>query len=154
LREFGREQLLRFCFADGDDPRAQISLIIDRVEAPWSGAERDPDPSLTLEGVSLPSFEELVDIEPRARGVVPRYPRPAPRRFRRRLHAATPGWATWSRRRCRSRPGSPGRPSRSRWSTSEAALGGPMFVVGVLLTPDGAKRGNLAAAALSWCWTS
>lgn len=94
LREFGRERLLRFCFAEGDDPRAQISFIIDRVESALERAARegDPrDPSLTLEGVSLRSFEGLVDIleSPVLEGLVPRDTAAGTLgAFRRRLHAA------------------------------------------------------------------
>jgi len=65
LREFCREQLLRFAFAESNDARSQISFLIYRVERVLRSAARegDPvDPGLTVEGKRLQSFDDLVDL--------------------------------------------------------------------------------------------
>ncbi len=65
LREFARERLLRFAFSEGDDPRAPISFVVERVESALERAAREGDPdeaAFTLEGVRVRSFEELVDL--------------------------------------------------------------------------------------------
>jgi hypothetical protein len=95
LREFARDRLLRFAFTEGDDPRAPISFVIERVESALERAAREgdaDDPSITLEGARLRSFDELVDLldspllendilpDNTAAGTVAA--------FRRRLHAA------------------------------------------------------------------
>ncbi len=41
MREFARERLLRFAFVDGEDARAQIHLVISRVEQALERAARD-----------------------------------------------------------------------------------------------------------------
>ena len=43
LREFCRERLLRFAFVDGEDARAQIHLVISRVEHALEWAAREGD---------------------------------------------------------------------------------------------------------------
>jgi hypothetical protein len=94
LRDFARERLLRFAFAEGDDPRAQVSFIIDRVEAVLAQAARDgaaDDPGLTLDGTVLRSFDALVDVldGPALDGMVPNAMASGTLdAFRRRLHAA------------------------------------------------------------------
>lgn len=95
LREFARDRLLRFAFSEGDDPRAPISFVIERVESALERAAREgapDDPSITLEDARLRSFDELVDLldspllenqilpDNTAAGTVAA--------FRRRLHAA------------------------------------------------------------------
>jgi hypothetical protein len=95
LREFARDRLLRFAFTEGDDPRAPISFVIERVESALERAAREgdaDDPSITLEDARLRSFDELVDLldspllendilpDNTAAGTVAA--------FRRRLHAA------------------------------------------------------------------
>ncbi len=43
MREFCRERLLRFVFVDGEDARAQIHLVISRVEQALEFAAREGD---------------------------------------------------------------------------------------------------------------
>lgn len=94
MRELGRDRLLRFVFAEGEDPRAQISFVVDRVEAALERAARqgDPkDPALTVEGVSVRSFDELADLldSPVLEDMVPKDTAAGTlAAFRRRLHAA------------------------------------------------------------------
>jgi DNA helicase HerA-like ATPase len=56
LREFCREKLLRFVFVDGEDARAQIHLVISRVEHALERAAREGDQteaSLVVNGTPL-----------------------------------------------------------------------------------------------------
>ena len=95
MREFCRERLLRFVFVDGDDARAQIHLVITRVEQALERAARDGDQtaaSVHLEGITVDSFSELVEqldgpvLDLMMRGApVAEGTKDA---FRRRLHAA------------------------------------------------------------------
>ncbi len=65
LRELARERLLRFAFAEGDDPRAQLSFVIEKVEAALAMAAREGDPaqpSLDVDGRPLTSFDELTEL--------------------------------------------------------------------------------------------
>ena len=65
LREFARDRLLNFVFADGDDGRAQFPFVVQRVERALERAAREGDTSsasLSLEGALLTSFEDLVDL--------------------------------------------------------------------------------------------
>jgi DNA helicase HerA-like ATPase len=94
LREFCREKLLRFVFVDGDDARAQIHLVISRVEHALERAAREGDHTeagLVVDGTPIASFDDLVDLldapgldamieAPVAPGTLDA--------FRRRLHAA------------------------------------------------------------------
>jgi DNA helicase HerA-like ATPase len=95
LREFAEDRLLRFAFSEGDDPRAQISFVIERVEARLARAAREesrPDAAdLTVDGTRLQTFDDLVELldsdaldgmmsGPVAGGTLDA--------FRRRLHAA------------------------------------------------------------------
>jgi DNA helicase HerA-like ATPase len=95
LREFARERLLRFVFVDGEDARAQIHLVISRVEQALERASREGDESdagLVVNGERLGTFRDLVDLldtdhldvmmgrAPVAQGTLDA--------FRRRLHAA------------------------------------------------------------------
>jgi DNA helicase HerA-like ATPase len=64
LREFARDRLLRFAFADADDARSQIAFVITRVERALERAAQvgnADDPSLTVDGTKLQSFQDLVD---------------------------------------------------------------------------------------------
>lgn len=98
LREFCRERLLRFAFVDGEDARAQIHLVITRVEqaleravSSGEGSEAS-EASVSVAGTRLRSFGDLVDLldgeelrrmmgnAPVADGTLDA--------FRRRLHAA------------------------------------------------------------------
>ena len=45
LREFARERLLRFAFADGEDARRRSLCVITRVEQALERAARDGDQS-------------------------------------------------------------------------------------------------------------
>ncbi len=95
LREFCRERLLRFVFVDGEDARAQIHLVISRVEQALEFAAREGDQStasVMVDGNAIASFSDLVDLldsdnlktmmrgAPVADGTLDA--------FRRRLHAA------------------------------------------------------------------
>jgi DNA helicase HerA-like ATPase len=95
MREFCRERLLRFAFVDGEDARAQIHLVITRVEQALEKAAREGDlteAGVTVDGTAIASFGDLVDLldGPGLDGMM----RGAPiasgtlDAFRRRLHAA------------------------------------------------------------------
>lgn len=95
MREFCRERLLRFAFVDGEDARAQIHLVISRVEQALEKAAREGDQTeagLNIDGTALPTFSDLVELldGPALDGMM----RGAPiasgtlDAFRRRLHAA------------------------------------------------------------------
>lgn len=65
VREFCRERLLRFVFVDGEDARAQIHLVISRVEQALERAAREgdqTDASVTVDGTSIESFSDLVEL--------------------------------------------------------------------------------------------
>mgnify|MGYP000139973519 CR=1 FL=1 len=65
LREFARDHLLKFAFADAHDTRSQISFLIHRIERELERAAKqgDPeDPGLDLHGTRLESFDDLVDL--------------------------------------------------------------------------------------------
>lgn len=65
VREFCRERLLRFVFVDGEDARAQIHLVISRVEQALERAARDGDQSdarVVVDGTPVASFTDLVDL--------------------------------------------------------------------------------------------
>jgi DNA helicase HerA-like ATPase len=96
IRQFCRERLLRFVFVDGEDARAQIHLVISRVEQGLELAARDGDQntaSVMVNGTLVASFADLVDLldsdqldimmrgAPVAGGTLDA--------FRRRLHAAS-----------------------------------------------------------------
>jgi DNA helicase HerA-like ATPase len=96
LRELARDRLLRFLFADPEDARtAQLGFVISRVERALDRAATDgaPDdePSITVDGVRLTSFSDLVDLldggslDNMVPGAVAGGTLDA---FRRRLHAA------------------------------------------------------------------
>ncbi len=95
MREFCRERLLRFVFVDGEDARAQIHLVISRVEQALERDAREGDQStasVMVDGNAIASFSDLVDLldgasletmmrgAPVAGGTLDA--------FRRRLHAA------------------------------------------------------------------
>jgi DNA helicase HerA-like ATPase len=105
LREFARDRLLRFAFAEGDDPRAQLSFVIERVEAALALGAREGGSGaaaldLDLEALShgrtsgrqqLRSFDELVELldGPFLDGLFPASIASGTLdAFRRRLHAA------------------------------------------------------------------
>ena len=93
LREFCREQLLRFAFAEASDARSQLSFLIYRVERVLERAARDGDqndPGLTVGGTRLQSFDDLVDLLDTTSldQMVPNAAAGTLDAFRRRLHAA------------------------------------------------------------------
>ena len=65
VREFVRERLLRFCFAEGDDERSQIADLVARVESFLDReCEDDPehDATVTFGGYAVRDFEHLCEI--------------------------------------------------------------------------------------------
>jgi DNA helicase HerA-like ATPase len=92
LREFAREGLLRFAFADTEDARSQVGFVVTQVERALERAARDGDPNdpgLELFGQRLASFPDLVEavcdnLEQLTRNAAPG----TLDAFRRRLHAA------------------------------------------------------------------
>ena len=76
MREFARQRLLRFAFVEGDDARAQINLVITRVEQALERAARDgddgdaairvqlssTDPNVGTIDRRVASFADLVDL--------------------------------------------------------------------------------------------
>ena len=65
LRQFARERLLGFVFADGDDAKAQFPIVVQRVERALERAAREGDQStafLSVEGETVTTFEELVEL--------------------------------------------------------------------------------------------
>jgi DNA helicase HerA-like ATPase len=95
LREFARDGLLRFCFAEEEDARqAQIWLVIRSVERALERAAKEgalDDPGIEIDGARIDSFDALVDLlddqplEHMVRGPVSPNTLDA---FRRRLHIA------------------------------------------------------------------
>jgi hypothetical protein len=65
LREFARDRLLPFAFADADDARGQLSFVITRVERALEREAQNgdaQDPGLVVAGNRLQSFGDLVDL--------------------------------------------------------------------------------------------
>jgi DNA helicase HerA-like ATPase len=65
LRDFAAERLLRFCFTEAQDARAQLSFVIHRVERELEDAVRDQpndDPTLTIGDQRLETLDQLVDL--------------------------------------------------------------------------------------------
>ncbi len=64
VREFARDRLLRFAFAEAEDARAQLSFVIIRVERALErlAAEGNPDdPTIEIDGRRIDRFDDLVD---------------------------------------------------------------------------------------------
>src|SRR5690606_28869525 len=87
--------LLRFMFVDGEDARAQIHLVISRVEQALERAAREgdqSDASVVVEDTPITSFGDLVDLlDSPALDTIMRNAPVAPGTldaFRRRHHAA------------------------------------------------------------------
>jgi DNA helicase HerA-like ATPase len=93
LREFARDRLLRFAFADAEDARSQISFIITQVERALEHAARqgsDNDPALELLGTKLVTFAEFVECVSTNLDQIAQTAAAGTRdAFRRRLHAAS-----------------------------------------------------------------
>ena len=102
VREFCRDRLLRFCFAEAEDVRAQISYVITQVEnflarVAEQGSPTDPavqmtvpDPEGNAQERSIESFQDLAEALS-APGVLESRLHAAAGTldaFRRRLHAA------------------------------------------------------------------
>jgi DNA helicase HerA-like ATPase len=94
LREFAAERMLRFCFTETHDSRAQLAFVVHRVERELEDAVRgqpETDPTLTIDGQRLQTFDQLADLldtgtlDNMVRGPVATGTLDA---FRRRLHAA------------------------------------------------------------------
>lgn len=142
VREFCRERLLRFVFVDGEDARAQIHLVISRVEHALERAAREgdqTDASVVVDGTTVASFSDLVDLldstaldgmmgnAPVAGGTLDA--------FRRRLHGAAErmGHLVSGRSQARNRT--------IDWSAQQVTVvdihslhaSAQLFVVGVLL---------------------
>lgn len=65
VREFVRDKLLRFCFAEAEDERSQIADLVARVESALDrAAEDDPDHDATVlvDGRVVASFDDLCDL--------------------------------------------------------------------------------------------
>jgi len=153
LREFARERLLRFIFADADDARVQISFVIDRVER-WleRSSRRGPvdDPGLTIDRDRLVHFDDLVellDTDVLDRAVGGRVASGTLDAFRRRLHAAA------HRMGHLVRGVADARPRNIAWDRHQVTVvdihtlhsTAQMFVVGVLLKrmmEDKERRGT------------
>lgn len=93
LRELARDQLLRFCFAEAEDARSQLSFLVHRIERALELAARTgekDDPGLLFQGKRLESFADLVELlDTEALDALA--PKSAPGTLdalRRRLHAA------------------------------------------------------------------
>jgi DNA helicase HerA-like ATPase len=66
MRDFARERLLRFAFVESDDARAQIHLVITRVEDALVRAARDGDQSEAAIRVQLKSNDpNIPDVDER-----------------------------------------------------------------------------------------
>jgi DNA helicase HerA-like ATPase len=94
IREFARDRLLRFAFAEADASRGQLQFVIARVERELARAAAQGsagDPAIEIDGQRLVDFDELVDLldgdalDRMMRGPVAPGTLDA---FRRRLHAA------------------------------------------------------------------
>ena len=140
LREFARERLLRFAFADAEDARAQLSFVITRVERELEQAatQGDPhDPGFDLRGTSIRTFGDLVDAldTPMLDQIAPTAASGTLDAFRRRLHAA----AYHIGHLVRGNPGAAG--FGIDWQSQQVTVvdihtlhsTAQMFVVGVLL---------------------
>lgn len=92
LRDFARDRLLRFAFAEADDARAQLSFVIVRVEQALAEATRDGadgEPWIRLGGRTLTSFDHLVSaLDDGLEDMVPNAASGTREAFLRRLHNA------------------------------------------------------------------
>lgn len=72
LREFCRERLLRFLFAEADNETSQLSFAVSQVEGRLAGVPNLGDAWVELDGAPIRSFEELVDyLSNNIAGLVP-----------------------------------------------------------------------------------
>lgn len=93
MREFARDRLLRFCFVDAEDARAQISYVITRVEQQLERAAQEGDgndPAIAVGEQRIATFFDLVELLDQD-GILDTWVHAATGTldaFRRRLHAA------------------------------------------------------------------
>lgn len=96
MREFARDRLLRFAFAEAEDARSQISFLIYRVEgvleraARSSDRDRPDDPGITFKDADIRSFDDLLELLDGGAldEIAPNAASGTRDAFRRRLHAA------------------------------------------------------------------
>lgn len=68
VREFARDHLLRFAFADAEDSRQQVSFVVTRVERRLEAFAKDREredrggADLVIDGVLVRSFDDLCDV--------------------------------------------------------------------------------------------
>src|SRR5690554_2935209 len=62
LAEFCREELLPFLFADAEDDRAQYTMVVYSVMAQLKRASPRDDGSVAIEGTTVRTFRQLVDL--------------------------------------------------------------------------------------------
>ena len=96
MREFARDRLLRFVFAEAEDAHSQLSFLIYRIEralerAARSSAKNAPDdPGITFMDAELRSFDDLLELFDGGalEELAPTAAHGTRDAFRRRLHAA------------------------------------------------------------------
>lgn len=93
LRELARDQLLGFAFPETNDSRSQLSHLIHRIERALAREAKkgDPhDPSITVRGARVQSFDDLVELldGDALDEMVPKTAGATLDAFRRRLHGA------------------------------------------------------------------
>lgn len=96
MREFARDRLLRFVFAEAEDAHSQLSFLIYRIEralerAARSSAKNAPDdPGITFMDEELRSFDDLLELFDGGalEELAPTAAHGTRDAFRRRLHAA------------------------------------------------------------------
>jgi DNA helicase HerA-like ATPase len=92
LKEFVLDKLLRFCFGDVEDGRAQLSFVLALVERALEREVQGQDarePSIEVKGKRLTTFDELVEcIEANVQEWATRAAHGTQDAFIRRLHAA------------------------------------------------------------------
>jgi DNA helicase HerA-like ATPase len=65
IREFVEERYLRFLFAEADDTASQLSFVVEQIEAKlavFASEGTKQDPSVTIEGIHVETFDQLVDV--------------------------------------------------------------------------------------------
>jgi DNA helicase HerA-like ATPase len=139
VRDFARDGLLRFAFADAEDGRSQIGFVITQVERELERAARqgDPDdPGLDLFGQRLDLFGDLVEVvSDHLEGMTRNAATATLDAFRRRLHAAARHMGHLVR------GGAEAGRHRINWDTNQVTVidihrlhgTAQMFVVGVVL---------------------
>jgi uncharacterized protein len=62
LERFCRDELLPFLFSDAEDDRAQYTLVVQNVMARLKEAQATESGAVTIDGVTLRTFRQLVDL--------------------------------------------------------------------------------------------